>query len=314
MLPAFRFVKCKKCRKPETKPKVKPVVTEKPCKECNEIKKIDDFPERKEAKDGHRNECKKCRDKKYPPKIIERENKKEYKCNTCNVMKMGSEFYKTASNMCAGCESIRSNVYRKTLNGQLREMVTGARGRSKMMNGADSEFYLEIDLEFDLDLDFDYIKNLYEEQEGMCYYSGIEMTTSGEYQMSLERLDESKGYIEGNVVLCCLEFNGQEQWSHMKIIDLIMTLDQNIEENIIDFSDITVSYNEKPRTKLYNLANSAKQRAIEKTASGRDMADYNLDVDFMLEMFKKQKGCAPTAACRCALASTRIPKKELTGS
>ena len=43
-----------------------------------------------------------------------------------------------------------------------------------------------------------------------CAYSGIKMSFSElsyNFAMSVERLDESEGYVEGNVLLVCKEFN-----------------------------------------------------------------------------------------------------------
>ena len=46
-------------------------------------------------------------------------------------------------------------------------------------------------------------------QEGRCYYSGISMSfeRNQDWRASLERLDPLKGYVTGNVVFICWEFN-----------------------------------------------------------------------------------------------------------
>jgi len=55
----------------------------------------------------------------------------------------------------------------------------------------------------------EYVISLWEIQCKKCFYSGIEMKTqissSGELNksVSIDRIDSSKGYIEGNIVLCC---------------------------------------------------------------------------------------------------------------
>lgn len=282
--------RCKKCREKEKKPKAeKPAVTEKCCIECEEVKKVEDFPKRGT---GHRNMCKACTYDKYPPKKQEREDDAEYKCSTCKEMKKGCEFYDTASNMCAGCEGKRMHEARKTLDGALKELVGSARNRIKMVDNIVADF----------DLDFEYVKLLYKEQDGRCYYSGIEMTTNGQFKMSLERLDNSIGYLKSNVALCCLELNGMVQWSHLKIIDI---LDKNIDDNIVDLSkkktkvykDTPYDKNEyygSPRGKIVGLANSAKHRAKGKKAKkhGR-VLDFDLNGQFLIELFKEQKGlCA----------------------
>ena len=56
-------------------------------------------------------------------------------------------------------------------------------------------------------IDADYIISVYEDQNGMCHYSGMRMTLEGPHRISIERLDDSMGYIVGNVVLVCRVFN-----------------------------------------------------------------------------------------------------------
>ena len=35
-----------------------------------------------------------------------------------------------------------------------------------------------------------------------CYYTGIEFTTLGDYHRTVDRIDNTKGYVKGNVVAC----------------------------------------------------------------------------------------------------------------
>jgi hypothetical protein len=46
---------------------------------------------------------------------------------------------------------------------------------------------------------------LHREQEGKCYYTGLEysLCERGPLYMTVDRVDSSLGYIDGNVVLCC---------------------------------------------------------------------------------------------------------------
>lgn len=50
----------------------------------------------------------------------------------------------------------------------------------------------------------DYLKKIFEQQKGRCIYSNVELTfptswNDSSYNASLDRIDSSKGYIEGNV-------------------------------------------------------------------------------------------------------------------
>lgn len=64
-------------------------------------------------------------------------------------------------------------------------------------------------LEFTITLD--YIYNLWDKQEGKCYYTNLSMLrehlSNSPYQVSIDRIDSSKGYIIDNIVLCCISMN-----------------------------------------------------------------------------------------------------------
>lgn len=58
-----------------------------------------------------------------------------------------------------------------------------------------------------------YLKYLWKKQKGICYWSGMKMDLNHGMRMnpkmvSPDRLNPSKGYIKGNIVLCCV-------WSNM---------------------------------------------------------------------------------------------------
>lgn len=61
------------------------------------------------------------------------------------------------------------------------------------------------------DLTVDYLLNLWNTQDGKCYYTGKPMLWKSagiaSESMSLDRLDPDKGYVQGNVVWCCLFVN-----------------------------------------------------------------------------------------------------------
>jgi hypothetical protein len=89
------------------------------------------------------------------------------------------------------------------------------------------------------DISLAFLESVWEQQNGRCYYSNIEMQVSkNEWKVSLERIDPSKGYTQDNTVLCCLEFNTRSQWSFAKIDDMLSILNQNIENVDNDFPKI----------------------------------------------------------------------------
>jgi len=64
---------------------------------------------------------------------------------------------------------------------------------------------------------------LYEKQKGLCYYSDIPMKLQSgvSWKASPERLDTQNGYVIGNVVLACIEFNGVLQMNRARVASLI---------------------------------------------------------------------------------------------
>lgn len=66
---------------------------------------------------------------------------------------------------------------------------------------------------WDFDLPSDWGITQYNKQLGMCYYSGINMTMSfsghnrSPYVVSIDRIDNKKGYLKDNCVLCCWSIN-----------------------------------------------------------------------------------------------------------
>jgi dUTP pyrophosphatase len=83
------------------------------------------------------------------------------------------------------------------------------------------------------DIDSQFLKNQWEKQNGLCYYTGIPMVWSNKkslHSCSVERLDCTKGYIKTNTVWCCLGINTlkntksvKEFFDFMGLVDLHRT-------------------------------------------------------------------------------------------
>ena len=98
-----------------------------------------------------------------------------------------------------------------------------------------------------MDLDIEYLKQLYEEQKGLCFISqmNLSLKVHSNFNISIERLDEKNGYVKGNVKFICIEFqNGIQQWTPTKFVDFCNSYYkfQTITET--DKDDIKKKYNE----------------------------------------------------------------------
>jgi len=133
------------------------------------------------------------------------------------------------------CEQCRARLNKKylcTVRGHLRTLLSGAKShalkRLKIGRIDAGVFAVTID----------HLLNLWETQQCKCYYSGIQMTTKygSDWCCSIERLDPSKGYIVGNTVLCCQEFNNSCQWSNQKFEEAIILSKLPGTELLVDLS------------------------------------------------------------------------------
>ena len=135
-------------------------------------------------------------------------------CHYCNEYKDVEEFSAKGSKsrvrngrryICKSCGTIRQKKHNKNLSDEdklqkcLRLRWLGAKDRSKRNN-------------IDFSISFDDIKNLWQIQDGTCALSGIKMTyelQSGRTptNISIDKIDQSKGYVTGNVQLVCMACN-----------------------------------------------------------------------------------------------------------
>ena len=120
------------------------------------------------------------------------------------------------------------NWRRDTIRRFIETLYFGSKGNAKKRKGEAGLHELTIE---------DVIK-IAVKQKGRCYYSGIPLSfqSKSDWQASLERLIPIKGYIDGNVVLICLEFNSTitkaakrkggigAQWNKDKFQDFLIYL------------------------------------------------------------------------------------------
>lgn len=145
----------------------------------------------------------------------------KFKCTKCNESKNINEFYKAKTKrghltFCKKCQNLCNLKNINTLHGFLNRLLITSKSNAKKRLGKDRKSAGEHTI------GFNDILNLWNTQGGLCYYSSIQLnhTVHSDWNASLERLDPTRGYIVGNVVIVAQEFNGSKQWSLDKIKDI----------------------------------------------------------------------------------------------
>jgi hypothetical protein len=64
------------------------------------------------------------------------------------------------------------------------------------------------DRKLEFNLSFESVKKLLNYQT--CYYTNKKFEEDGPFSRSFDRIDSSKGYVEGNVVACTVDINGKK--------------------------------------------------------------------------------------------------------
>lgn len=130
----------------------------------------------------------------------------EVKCKYCHQWLTLDKFQATKVDYCKQCrQQIDFDTIENTLRGRSLKCLTQSQIRSTKRKKDATEHTLT----------FDEILDIYQEQGGRCYYSRVPLAFSGKFQMSLERIDSTKGYTRDNSVLVILGLNGSD-WSQVK--------------------------------------------------------------------------------------------------
>lgn len=149
------------------------------------------------------------------------------KCCHCKQWFNIEEF---KNNNCEACYDKYAINYASSLNGFLRRLASRMRETStKRKIKCDNEKGI-------CELTYNDLLIIYNNQQGKCYYSNIEMQTKklSNWQCSPERIDQTKGYTITNTKLICLEFNtGNVQWSLDKINKINL-----LRETMIDMEEL----------------------------------------------------------------------------
>lgn len=133
-------------------------------------------------------------------------------CRTCNVRKAIERFEITKGYRARQCRSCRQAGKRKRMSespyAYTNNLYAQLSHRRKKTH--------------DFNIDKEYLHKLYDHQKGLCLYTGIAMThikdgTGYHLQnISIDRIDNNQGYVEGNIALVCLACNMMKYTMELK--------------------------------------------------------------------------------------------------
>lgn len=208
--------------------------SQKRCTKCNELKSVEQYVKDRNRKDGLSVWCKMCvseyqrgnRQKlaRSSDNIPTRTTKR---CPKCRLVKPCEEFCRNRSNkggsssQCKPCLYAKQHSVRQTVRGALMVLLNAARASAvhRRAKGRESSGYCFLTIED--------LLALYDSQDGYCHYfpsKKMSLVSGMTWHISLERLNPSGNYENGNVVLCCEEFNVTSQWKALKIAVMVCLL------------------------------------------------------------------------------------------
>lgn len=303
---------CKSCRLDldYTDETLDPTVATKVCfgrGGCGKTFTLDHFTLMKVGQFGRSNLCIDCR------KIARRKNtnenpsydgKKICNGNLCKGKELDKkEFNKDKftidglQSVCSICQLNKTAITQSKLDSFVMKILNDARERVKKHESKDRH------LEFDIDKDF--ILNLYEQQGEKCAITKKEMTHNSlncrkdgdchilnPYNISIDRIDNTKGYTKTNVRLVCAFVNRiRMDMNDDDFFELCKEVATERKGKKVDIDEVLESYNfdEFLDYKLTNAKFNAKQRDLE----------FDLEKEDLIEIYKNQRG-------KCIFTKTRL--------
>ena len=135
-------------------------------------------------------------------------------CNICNKVKTLDKFYKSQrGRKCIDCVLERARKYKKNRrsNIEVRKIEAQKQKERRVRLWQNTLIHDARYRGIKNDLTVEDINEIYENQNGLCYWFKIPLIPSDKkkhpQQPSLDRLDRNKGYTRENVVLCCYSAN-----------------------------------------------------------------------------------------------------------
>jgi hypothetical protein len=140
----------------------------------------------------------------------------EKACSKCSTVKAVSQFSKNNSakdgllTRCKSCVKLYDALRINTHAGYCATLLKNSRSKTTIRNNRGRKHAHSITIEYIMQL------------PNVCYYTRVPLAfaTHTDFQSSLERLNNSIGYVPGNVVMCCAELNNSAQMTREKVAQL----------------------------------------------------------------------------------------------
>ena len=186
-------------------------------------------------------------------------------CRTCKVYFPDQNIKCSSGNICKICLSKKND---DNLEERFKRIIKNCNSLCKNREGNRGN----------MDLDVEYLQQLYLEQKGLCYISKIKLSLKvhSNFNISTERIDETNGYIKGNVQFICIEFqNGYQKWTPEKFNDFcnnyysFQTIPETDKENVTKIYNESLVKNtkhfKKRKTQQTPYNNTEKQECLCRT-------------------------------------------------
>lgn len=290
---------CKICASQKTyyDPNVDPKTTTKVCVgECSQEKCLIEFSMQKTGKYGRANICIDCRKidrrKKFNNEPPKEGTKICIDCKTeLNVSKFSTNKYAKKDGLrstCKKCAIKRGGIIQSKFEPFIKSKLRDCKNRIKKKAKRNIIIPYEIDAEF--------IKELYEKQNGKCALTGIQLTHNAlndrkdgdehilnKYNLSIDQIEPSKGYIKDNVQLVCAIVNRIKfDLTTEKLLKLTTQIAEPKIPKKVDYENIMMSeeFEKYVHYKVQNAEYGATARNLE----------FDIDEDDIANLYKKQKG------------------------
>ena len=224
----------------------------------------------------------------------------EVRCPECR------NWFEEIDGYCKECKSKVGRAYSSTQTGFFKKMAMRMAERAVKWK---EKCRADVGV---CEVDSDTLVKIYNDQKGLCAYSGLPMVTKplSDWQASSERLDNDLGYSVSNIVLVCLEFNtGNTQWSRDKVKKLRELQSEPVDLDALkdQVANAKGRWSESSfRQYVVNLIASAKTHSLKiakNSQRSKENSKFTLTVDDILQKIIDQKG-------RCAYSSIPLTYKR----